>query len=103
MRLLPEIRQRLRLGFQKVNREDTMDQPLKGPGPSALEDAFHAMFDRSRSEPAPTCEQRLDRLQRLRAAVAENEARFDQAISADFGHRSSVETTIAETLFLFTE
>jgi coniferyl-aldehyde dehydrogenase len=80
-----------------------MDQPLQSPGLSALEDAFHTMFDRSRSEPAPTLEQRLDRLQRLRTAVAENETRFDSAISADFGHRSSVETMIAETLFLFTE
>jgi coniferyl-aldehyde dehydrogenase len=80
-----------------------MDQPLKSPGQSALEDAFHAMFDRSRSEPAPTLDQRLDRLKRLRAVVAENEARFEQAISADFGHRARVETAIAETLFLFTE
>ena len=80
-----------------------MDQSLRGPGQSALDDAFHAMFERSRSEPAPTLDQRLDRLKRLRAAVAENEARFAQAISADFGHRSTVETTIAETLFLFTE
>jgi coniferyl-aldehyde dehydrogenase len=80
-----------------------MDQPLKSPGQSALDDAFHAMFERSRSEPAATLDQRLDRLKRLRAAVAENEARFAAAISADFGHRSTVETTIAETLFLFTE
>jgi len=80
-----------------------MDQPLKSPGQNALEDAFHAMFDRSRSEPAPTLDQRLDRLKRLRAVVAENEARFEQAISADFGHRARVETAIAETLFLFTE
>jgi coniferyl-aldehyde dehydrogenase len=80
-----------------------MDQSLKSSGQSGLDDAFHAMFERSRSEPAPTLDQRLDRLKRLRAAVAENEARFAQAISADFGHRSTVETTIAETLFLFTE
>src|SRR5882757_1710752 len=80
-----------------------MDQPLKSPGQSALEDAFHAMFDRSRSEPAPTLDPRLDRLKRLRAVVAENEARFEQAISADFGHRARVETAIAEMLFLFTE
>ncbi|HWL18855.1 MAG TPA: hypothetical protein VNS33_04235 [Bradyrhizobium sp.] len=47
-----------------------MDQSLKSPGRSALDDAFHAMFERSRSEPAPTLDQRLDRLKRLRAAVA---------------------------------
>jgi coniferyl-aldehyde dehydrogenase len=80
-----------------------MDQPLKSPEQSGLDDAFHAMFDRSRTEPAPTLAQRLDRLKRLRAAVAENEGRFAQAISADFGHRSTVETAIAETLFLLTE
>jgi coniferyl-aldehyde dehydrogenase len=80
-----------------------MDQSLKSPGHSALDDAFHAMFERARSEAAPTLGQRLDRLKRLRAAVAENEARFERAISADFGHRSAIETAIAETLFLLTE
>ncbi len=80
-----------------------MDQSLKSPAQAALDDAFHAMFEKSRAEPAPTLEARLDRLKRLRAAVSENEARFEQAISADFGHRSAVETTIAETLFLMVE
>jgi coniferyl-aldehyde dehydrogenase len=80
-----------------------MDQSLKNPALSALDDAFHAQFDASRADPAPSCEVRLDRLRRLRAAIEENEARFVQAISADFGHRSAVETTIAETLFLYVE
>lgn len=80
-----------------------MDQSLKSPALSALDDAFHALFDASRTEAAASYEQRLDRLRRLRAAVAENEKRFEAAISADFGHRSDVETTIAETLFLLTE
>jgi coniferyl-aldehyde dehydrogenase len=80
-----------------------MDQSLKSPGLSALDNAFHAMFDASRAEPAPTLDQRIDRLTRLRAAIAENEARFEVAISADFGHRSATETTIAETLFLLGE
>jgi coniferyl-aldehyde dehydrogenase len=80
-----------------------MDQSLKSPGQGALDDAFHAMFDRSRLEPAASLDQRLDRLKRLRAAVAENEARFEQAISADFGHRARIETAMAETLFLFNE
>ncbi len=53
--------------------------------------------------PRPACEVRIDRLRRLRAVIEANEARFEQAISADFGHRSSVETTIAETLFLYVE
>jgi coniferyl-aldehyde dehydrogenase len=80
-----------------------MDQSLKSPGLTALDDAFHALHDASRAEPAPELELRLDRLKRLRAAVTDNEARFEQAISADFGHRSAVETTIAETLVLLTE
>ena len=61
-----------------------MDQPLKSPGQSALDDTFHRLFELSRSEPAATLEQRLDRLARLRAVVADNEARFEAAISADF-------------------
>lgn len=80
-----------------------MDQPLTSAPLRALDDAFHAMVERSRAEPAPTLAERLDRLARLRAVVAENEERFRQAISADFGHRSAVETTIAETLLVFSE
>jgi coniferyl-aldehyde dehydrogenase len=80
-----------------------MDQYLTRPGQSALDDAFHIMFEKSRSKPAPTLDQRLDRLKRLRAAIADNEARFEQAISADFGHRSTTETMIAETLFVLGE
>src|SRR5215472_15457271 len=80
-----------------------MDQSLKSPPLSALDDAFHAQFEASRAEPAPSCEVRIDRLRRLRAAIQESEARLEQAISADFGHRATVETTIAETLFLYVE
>jgi coniferyl-aldehyde dehydrogenase len=80
-----------------------MDQPLKSPRLAALDDAFHAMFEASRAEGAPTLEARLDRLMRLRAAIADNEAQCEQAISADFGHRSATETAIAETLFLLGE
>jgi coniferyl-aldehyde dehydrogenase len=82
---------------------NAMDQSLKSPAVSALEDAFHAQHDASRADPLPSCEVRIDRLRRLREAVETNESRFEQAISADFGHRSSVETTIAETLFLYVE
>ncbi|MBR0852387.1 coniferyl aldehyde dehydrogenase [Bradyrhizobium diazoefficiens] len=69
----------------------------------ALESAFHAMVARSRAEPAPPLTDRLDRLARLRAVVADNEERFRQAISADFGHRSAVETTIAEAMMVYGE
>ena len=80
-----------------------MDQSLQSPPLRALDDAFHAMVEASRANPAPACDVRLDRLRRLRALVAENEARFEQAISADFGHRSATETLFAETLFVLGE
>ena len=80
-----------------------MDQSVKSPALSAVEDAFERMFELTRSAPAPTLAERLDRLARLRAAISENEARFEQAISADFGHRSQIETAIAETLLVLGE
>lgn len=80
-----------------------MDQPLQTPTLRALDDAFHAMVEKSRNEAPPALATRLDRLKRLRAAISENETRFEQAISADFGHRSSTETLMAETLFLLGE
>ena len=80
-----------------------MDQPLKSRGQSALDEAFQHMFELSRTMPAPTLTERLDRLVRLRAAIADNESRFEQAISADFGHRSSIETAIAESLLVLGE
>jgi len=80
-----------------------MDQPLKNPRQQALEEAFHRLFELSRAEPAPALELRLDRLKRLRAAVTENEDRFEAAISADFGHRSTTETVIAETMLVLGE
>lgn len=80
-----------------------MDQPLKSPGQHALEDAFHRQFELSRAEPAPDLALRLDRLKRLRAVITENEARFEAAISADFGHRSKTETAIAEIMMVLGE
>ncbi|WP_407158477.1 coniferyl aldehyde dehydrogenase [Bradyrhizobium sp. STM 3557] len=80
-----------------------MDQPLKSPPLSALDDLFHAMVARSRSAPPPELAVRRARLTRLRDLIAVNEARFVETISADFGHRAAAETTIAETLFLLTE
>ncbi|MDR2990606.1 MAG: coniferyl aldehyde dehydrogenase [Burkholderiaceae bacterium] len=80
-----------------------MDQPLNSAPLRALHDAFRAMLDLSRAQPAPTLAQRLDRLARLRAVVTDNEASFRQAISADFGHRSTTETTVAEILMVLGE
>src|SRR6201995_5325533 len=80
-----------------------MDQSVKSPALSAVEDAFERMFELSRANPAPTLAERLHRRARLRAAIQENEARFEQPISADFGHRSQIETAIAETLLVLGE
>jgi hypothetical protein len=80
-----------------------MDQFLKRPGHNELDNAFHRMFELSRTTPAPGLGQRLDRLARLRAVIADNEARFEAAISADFGHRCATETAIAETLLVLGE
>src|ERR1700722_19928181 len=52
---------------------------------------------------APTPHERLDKVSRLRAAVSDNEKRFEAAISADFGHRCATETAIAETLLVLGE
>lgn len=82
---------------------NALDRPLASTPLAALTDSFQAMVARSRAEPAPDCAARLDRLARLRAMVADNEERFRQAISADFGHRSAVETTFAETMLVFSE
>lgn len=80
-----------------------MDQSLKSPGQRALDDAFHAMFELTRTRAAPALAERLDALARLRAVISDNESRFEAAISADFGHRSATETTIAETLLVLGE
>src|SRR5947209_117365 len=81
----------------------TMDRSPTSTPQRAFADALHAMTARSRAEPAPDLAERLDRLARLRAVVSENEERFRQAISADFGHRCAVETNIAETMLVFSE
>ncbi|MGY8710234.1 coniferyl aldehyde dehydrogenase [Bradyrhizobium sp. 18BD] len=83
--------------------DQTLDRSQTSAPIRALEDAFHATLARSRAEPAATLAERLDRLARLRAVVADNEERFRQAISADFGHRSAVETTIAEAMMVYGE
>lgn len=83
--------------------DNALNRPLASAPLAALNESFQAMVARSRAEPAPDCAARLDRLARLRAVVAANEERFRQAISADFGHRSAVETTIAETMMVFSQ
>ena len=79
-----------------------MTQALRNPAMGGIEDVFHRALALSRQAP-PTFEERRDRLARLRALVVENETRFAETISADFGNRSSTETLIAETLFILAE
>jgi coniferyl-aldehyde dehydrogenase len=88
-----------------------MDRSLKSPGRdasdsasvSSLRELFHRMTELSRNAPPPARRERLDRLARLRAEIVDNETRFEQAISADFGHRCAAETAIAETVLVLGE
>jgi coniferyl-aldehyde dehydrogenase len=57
---------------------------------------FDLQHEASRRGIAPDARLRRDRLDRLRAVIAGNEAAFAQAISDDFGIRSSTETELLE-------
>jgi coniferyl-aldehyde dehydrogenase len=80
-----------------------MDQISDAAAAHTLEDAFQHQLALSRTTAHPELAERLDRLARLRAVISDNEARFAAAISADFGNRSAVETTVAETMFVLGE
>jgi coniferyl-aldehyde dehydrogenase len=80
-----------------------MDQIVSKPEARDIADVFRRAMALSRTAPPPTLAERRDRLARLRAIVTDNESRFAQAISADFGNRSTTETLVAETLFLLAE
>ena len=62
--------------------------------------ALPALFERQREafarERLPTLAVRRDRLARLKSLVVDHEARFIEAVAADFGHRSPHETRLAE-------
>jgi coniferyl-aldehyde dehydrogenase len=77
------------------------DAPASAAGAAA---PMRATFDAQRQafarEMFPSLATRLERLERLAALVQENEERFIEAISADFGHRSRHETIIGETFFV---
>ena len=79
-----------------------MNQIVRNPVTGGVEDVFQRAITLSRAA-EPTLAERRDRLARLRALVVENETRFDEVISADFGNRSKTETLIAETLFVLAE
>jgi coniferyl-aldehyde dehydrogenase len=61
-----------------------------------IEETFQRMRERARDLPAPTYEERVERLERLREALVARQDELAAAISADFGHRSRHETLIAE-------
>lgn len=77
-----------------------MEQGIDPGAGDRLEDGFRRMVALSRHAPPPALAERLDRLRRLRAMLAEAESRFATAISADFGQRSQIETVLAEVLFV---
>jgi coniferyl-aldehyde dehydrogenase len=80
-----------------------MNEVAQAAGIQVMEGVFQRAVERSRQEPAPTLQERLDRLTRLRAILKSSEQHFERAISADFGQRSPTETLIAETLFVLGE
>ncbi len=80
-----------------------MDHVADDPSGPTLDKVFQRQFRLSRTMPPATLTERLDRLARLRALIADNEARFAAAISADFGNRSTIETRLAETFFVLGE
>ena len=80
-----------------------MNEAPQAAGIQVMGGVFHRAVERSRQEPAPTLQERLDRLTRLRAILKGSEQHFARAISADFGTRSPTETLIAETMFVLGE
>lgn len=68
--------------------------------PPAMDAVFRRQLALSRAGAPATAAERLDRLNRLRALLRDNEKAFAAAITTDFGHRSPVETLMAETLFV---
>jgi coniferyl-aldehyde dehydrogenase len=63
---------------------------------SELRRIFELQRQASRRGPAASLELRRDRLERLRSVIAGNEAALAEAISNDFGSRSSTETELLE-------
>ncbi|MCP5075313.1 MAG: coniferyl aldehyde dehydrogenase [Rhodobacteraceae bacterium] len=63
-----------------------------------LNTSFRLLHQASRDDPYPDIATRRDQLHRLERLTVENEKRIKAAISADFSHRSSFETEIADTM-----
>jgi coniferyl-aldehyde dehydrogenase len=72
-----------------------------GAAPAAgMRALFEAQQQAFAADSFPAEAARLDRLQRLQLLLEENEDRFAEAISADFGNRSRHETIIAESFLV---
>ncbi len=56
-----------------------------------------------RAEPNPSYEVRDDRLKRLAEMISQNAAEIADTVSEDFGHRSKIETRLADIAALLTE
>lgn len=68
----------------------------KTDGEQALARLFALQKAAYRQAPFPAYDQRIDHLDRLARITENNEQRFIDAISADFGNRSRIETIVAE-------
>lgn len=73
-------------------------RPIESAAVAELQRLFDLQRKASRSEPAPSADIRKARLDALIRAIETNESRIIDAISADFGHRASIETQIADTV-----
>ena len=65
-----------------------------------LEKIMRAQRAAFNANPNPSWDERKNSLQKLGKAIADNEQKFQQAISEDFGNRSFTETTIAEVAII---
>ncbi len=73
-------------------------RPIESAAAAELQRLFDLQRKASRTEPPPAADLRKARLDALIGAIEANEARIIAAISADFGHRASIETQIADTV-----
>lgn len=63
-----------------------------------LQADFTAMKHAYNADPASTCQQRRDVLQRLKCAILENEKAIYQALKQDYGYRSEFDSLITDIL-----
>jgi acyl-CoA reductase-like NAD-dependent aldehyde dehydrogenase len=79
-----------------VAATQTTDAAAESAALEQLDTAFARMHRASRTQPAPTYEQRRGRLRRLLEAVRDRQEEIADAISRDFGGRSRHESKLAD-------